>query len=481
MKYILLTVLSCICLTVVAQNVDTKLSAAIKSLETDAQFKHAILSMYVVDSKTGKVVFDKNAQVGLAPASCQKVVTSVSAFELLGKGYRYKTSLYLDTNASNLRKFDTYRNYTGIIIVRGNGDPTLGSFRYKETNDFLILNKWSNAIKKLNIGRIQGALLFEDVEKAGDINTLPDGYIWQDIGNYYASMSSLINWRENQYDIIFRSSKPGDKTEIISVNPEMPNLHFNNLVFAGAKGSGDNAYIYCAPYADTAYVKGTIPPEEKQFSISGSMPNPSLALNKQLSNVFKNSKISIDVDPVICFSLSNWKYNLDYDKYAFELKESIHFSPKLDSINYWFLKKSVNLYGESLVKTIGKEKGNIFSTDSGIAIIKNFWQKKGIEPSALNIIDGSGLSPANRVTTNALVTVMQYAQQQQWFASFYYALPEMNGIKMKDGYINGVRSYTGYIKSKTGNEYTFSFIVNNFDGSPGTVREKMWKVLDMLK
>jgi D-alanyl-D-alanine carboxypeptidase/D-alanyl-D-alanine-endopeptidase (penicillin-binding protein 4) len=52
---------------------------------------------------------------------------------------------------------------------------------------------------------------------------------------------------------------------------------------------------------------------------------------------------------------------------------------------------------------------------------------------------------------------------------------------MKDGYINGVRSYTGYIKSKTGNEYTFSIIVNNFDGSPGTVREKMWKLLDILK
>jgi D-alanyl-D-alanine carboxypeptidase/D-alanyl-D-alanine-endopeptidase (penicillin-binding protein 4) len=76
---------------------------------------------------------------------------------------------------------------------------------------------------------------------------------------------------------------------------------------------------------------------------------------------------------------------------------------------------------------------------------------------------------------------MQYAKNQSWFPSFYYALPETNGIKMKDGYISGVRSYTGYVKSKTGAEYTFSFIVNNFDGSAGTVREKMWKLLDVLK
>ena len=134
-----------------------------------------------------------------------------------------------------------------------------------------------------------------------------------------------------------------------------------------------------------------------------------------------------------------------------------------------------------MVKTIAYEKTLFGSADSGLAIIKDFWSRKGIEKDALKIIDGCGLSPANRVTTNALVSVMQYARQQSWFASFYNALPEMNGIKMKDGYISGVRSYTGYVKSKSGTEYSFSFIVNNFDGSPGTVREKMWKVLDLLK
>ena len=158
-----------------------------------------------------------------------------------------------------------------------------------------------------------------------------------------------------------------------------------------------------------------------------------------------------------------------------------HYSPPLDSINYWFLQKSVNLYGEAFVKTIAYEKTGFGATDTGINIIKDFWSKNGIEKSALNMKDGSGLSPANRVTTNALVTVMQYAKKQNWYSSFYNALPEQNGIKMKSGYIGGVRSYTGYIKSKSGAEYTFSFIINNFDGSPATVREKMWKLLDILK
>jgi D-alanyl-D-alanine carboxypeptidase/D-alanyl-D-alanine-endopeptidase (penicillin-binding protein 4) len=229
------------------------------------------------------------------------------------------------------------------------------------------------------------------------------------------------------------------------------------------------------------YVRGTIPPNESRFVISGAMLNPAKTLGEALNEYLIGKKIAIQNTVEVRKETPEFK--VDYNEKGYFNYDTVynHYSPVLDSINYWFLKKSVNLYGEALVKTIAKKNNNAFSTDSGIAIIRDFWSKRGIEKAALNIIDGSGLSPANRVTTHALVTVMQYARQQPWFSSFYYDLPETNGIKMKDGYINGVRSYTGYITSKDGNQYTFSFIVNNFDGNPGTVREKMWKLLDILK
>jgi D-alanyl-D-alanine carboxypeptidase/D-alanyl-D-alanine-endopeptidase (penicillin-binding protein 4) len=59
-----------ICNFIFGQNVPKQLQEKTTALEKDPQFKHAILSMYVVDSKTGKVVFDKNSEIGLAPASC---------------------------------------------------------------------------------------------------------------------------------------------------------------------------------------------------------------------------------------------------------------------------------------------------------------------------------------------------------------------------------------------------------------------------
>ncbi|MEJ7682012.1 MAG: D-alanyl-D-alanine carboxypeptidase [Segetibacter sp.] len=129
-----------------------------------------------------------------------------------------------------------------------------------------------------------------------------------------------------------------------------------------------------------------------------------------------------------------------------------------------------------MVKTLGYEKKKQGSTEAGLSIIKGFWKSNGINSTSINMIDGSGLSPGNRITAEALVTVMQYARSRPWFSSFYNALPEINGIKMKSGSIGGVRSFTGYV----GN-YTFAIVINNYNGSPGEMVRKMYRLLDMLK
>lgn len=474
MKTVLLTACCFICSVAAAQNITTSLADAVKKLEMDTQFKHAIISMYVADTKTGKPVFEKNAQVGLAPASCQKVVTSVSAFEMLGKEYRYKTEL---------RYFGMIRDSAiiGNFYIVGYGDPALGSWRYSGTGESVIMKRWINVLKRKKISSI-GRLITDNSRFSAQ--SIPGGWVWEDVGNYYGAGANALNWRENQFDLILKAgNEVGKNVEITGIIPENYGQPFTTELKTGKKGSGDNAYIYLPANGDFPLVKGTIPLGENSFKISGSISNPSLFIWEEFRRNLDAAGITYKKAEEKFLIPENKLagYPAPYTDTAHTFILDTYFSPSLDSINYWFLKKSINLYGEAFVKTIAYEKTKFGSTDTGIAIIKQFWKQRGIEPAALNISDGSGLSPANRVTTHALVTVMQYAKKQAWFSSFYNALPEMNGIKMKDGYISGVRSYTGYIKSKNGSEYTFSFIVNNFNGSPGTVREKMWKVLDILK
>ena len=121
-----------------AQSVSQQLQKAFQQFEKDDQLKHAISSLYVIDAKTGQVVFDKNSQIGLAPASTQKIITSVTAFELLGKEYRYKTELGYDGIVKNDSLF-------GNIYFTGFCDPTLGSWRYNSSKDEIVINNFSSA------------------------------------------------------------------------------------------------------------------------------------------------------------------------------------------------------------------------------------------------------------------------------------------------------------------------------------------------
>jgi len=447
-----------------AQDVTSAFNSAYKKFTAAKSLQHAVTSIYVINTSNGKTVAAVNTQEGLAPASCQKIIIASAAFELLGHDYTYKSSLGYTGTVENAI-------LNGDIIIKGSGDPTLGSWRYNQTMEDTIISEFKKGISREGINEIKGNVYADENLWKGEVT--PDGWIWQDIGSYYGAGARAFNWRENQYDLFLKSGMNiGDPVERVHTIPAfIEGLNLKMAAISAEKGSGDNAYIYIPLDKDYGYVRGTIPVNENLFRISGSLPHPGKQFALTLEAALKKmpaEKVSGDYLP------TKKGYDSCHIFYT-------HSSPPLDSIVYWFLKRSINLYGEALIKTIAYKFAGTGDTDSGVNVVKSFWSKKGIDPGSMNIIDGSGLSPSNRVTTAALVNVLEYGKKQTWFPSFYNALPEINGIKMKSGSIGGVVSYTGFIKSKKGVDYTFAFIVNNFDGSASEVRKQMWELLDLLK
>jgi len=456
--------------TLSAQTISEKLREAYQQFESDSQLKHALISLYVINAKTGEVAFDKNSQIGLVPASTQKIVTAVTALELLGKDYRYKTELGYDGKIEN-------GILKGNLCIVGYGDPTLGSWRYPTTIDTIILNRWSGVVQKLKIKKIDGDIV--GVDNKFETQTTPGGWIWEDIGNYYGAGVSGLNWHENQYDMKLRAgNNEGDSVEIISTNPELDYNYLINELKTGPKGSGDNAYIYLPPYSHNGFVRGTIPIGENSFIISGSFQIPSFYPLTYLGNRLYKMGIKISGDePMTSVAFAAYHERIPYPNQILDTR----YSPPLDSIIYWFLQKSINLYGEALVKTFVYEKKGFGATDTGVVIVKDFWKQKGLDENELNIYDGSGLSPLNRVTTHAQVEILKYAKQQLWFPYFFNALPEYNNMKMKSGSISDVKGFCGYHTSGDGTQYIFSFLVNNYNGPSSGVVKKMCRVLDTLK
>lgn len=457
MKSLYLFIALFLSISCLSQSMKPALERALLELEKDPQFKHAMIGLFVTN-KSGGIVIEKNSEVGMTPASTLKVVTSVTAFESLGKSYQFKTGIAIEGEIKN-------NTLEGNLHFIGGGDPTLGSNRWASTKNNILFEKVKKMLADKGIKKISGNIIID--EKKFLYPPIPNGWIWEDIGNYYGAGAWGLNWRENKYEVhLSTSAEPGKPAQIVYTSPTTLSKQITNYIQSGAKGSGDNAYLFSAPYSEKIFANGTIPAGEKDFVIYGAVPLPSGVFIDEMGSalgkmfVRENKRASGTVIP-----------------------ETIGFvySPPLDSINYWFLKESVNLFGEAMVNGIALEQGKKVSTSAGIELLRSFWEKNGIEKSALKMIDGSGLSPANRITPRALTQVLQFAKTRNWYNSFYHALPEMNGIKMKSGYIGGVRSYTGYIRSKTGEEYTFAFIINNFDGPASTVREKMYRVLNLLK
>lgn len=444
-----------------AQDPSAALKRRIAAFEADAQMTHGILGIYVADAATGKLVHQHNGRVGLVPASSQKVVTAATAFELLGEDFRYHTKFgYAGPVVDGTLR--------GGIVVEGSGDPTMGSTRYRETTTIAMEGRIQAALRKAGITKVTGGVTGYTL--GYERSTIPDGWLWEDIGNYYGAGHGALNWHENQYELWLKpGAKEGEPVELLKTDPILHGERFDNELRTGKAGSGDQAFLYFKPGKPELVVRGTIPCCIPGFRIAGAVVDPVTFTLRQIR------KITGAEGDVQARSIPT----------AAELQSTqplfTHQSPGLDSIVHGFLQKSVNLYGEALIHTLSAQKNGQASYEGGLELLKDFWESRGIGRHALNMADGSGLSPVNRVTAEALTKVLLYARQRPWFKAFDRAMPVHDGIRMKSGSMGGVRSYAGYVKSTAGKEYVFAVIVNNYSGSGASINRKLRELLDALK
>ncbi|HTL09185.1 MAG TPA: D-alanyl-D-alanine carboxypeptidase/D-alanyl-D-alanine-endopeptidase [Chitinophagaceae bacterium] len=460
MKNIFFCCCYCITLTCAGQTMRDKLTKAMAQLEADSQFRHALVAMTVRNSTSNALVYAHNAAIGVAPASTQKLFTSVAAFELLGGSFQYSTTFSYQYLPDSLQE--------AVLLVQPSGDPSFGSSRFAGTQPEKIIaaiahSAQQSPIKPKAVKTVVLPLFTDD---------LPGGWVWDDIGNYYGAGAFSCNWRENQYDLLLSSGKQvGDTALVAATVPVTMQQPLESHLQSAAEGTGDNTIVYLPYGAHTASIVGTIPVNEKAFAVSASITDPYNAFARELAAAMQL--------PVQASSVLLQAPVADNRRRTTTL--FTHVSPSFDSLNYWFLRKSINLYGEAFLKTMALRQKGIGSTSTGVTLLKEFWKTRGIEPAALHLYDGSGLSPQNRVTTDALVSVLQYARARSWYNSFYLALPTYNGMKIKSGSINGVRSFAGYHTAKDGVQYSFAIVVNNFDGSAAAAVKKIFLLLDNLK
>jgi len=452
-----------------AQSLQQKLQTAFNRLQLDSQCRYASLSLTVLDAKTGEQVFTANPDMGLASASTLKTITTITAFNILGKDFQYQTQFGYNGTIS------TNGTLNGDIIIKGGGDPTLGSWRWTTTKENYILKLMVSALQKAGIKKINGRVIGDG--SVFGTQAIPDGWIWQDLGTYYGAGTSGLCWRENQFDIKLKTGSVGTPIGITHTIPAMPYLTFKSELVNGPAHTGDQGYPYL-PVGDSnlMYLRGTYAIDQTKKSISAAMPDPAYDVALRLTDTLDRLKIIVSGKPESEITLIAKGQQIP--QLATNLTTIT--SPTLSSMAYWQNHISINLYAEQLLIAIALKNGKAPSTVNGVEAMQNFWKIEEIDPNTLTIFDGSGLSPRDRVTTLTMARILQSAKKESWFADVYESLPVYNDIRMKSGSGNGIFAFAGY-QTHNGRELCFSIIVNNFNGSAKAIKEKLFRVLDELK
>lgn len=170
---------------------------------------------------------------------------------------------------------------------------------------------------------------------------------------------------------------------------------------------------------------------------------------------------------------------------------SNHRSAPLDEIMRSCMMRSDNLYAEALLRTIPLSEGKTSTPERAAEMESDFWKKRKADMEGVVIVDGSGLSRANRTTASFMSDVLEEMSPDAYYASFFPLAGREGTLKnflcgthleeyvaLKTGSMSGIQCYAGY---KLDDDYvpthSIVVIVNGMKGARGNVRAGVEKML----
>jgi len=420
----------------------------INKMFTDPVLRNANWGFVVYDTKTGKIVTSYNENAPLVPASTTKLLTTETAFSLLGTKYRWNTQLEYSGSV------DAEGVLTGNLYIVGSGDPSLGGNRGGAASYGQIVTQYMDAIKDKGIKKITGDIIIQTAIFKENKVTLPENIVWLEQANYYLPVGTTkdINPR-NEKMIVSQSNNP-----------------FNQV----------KKYFYVSPYTNKMVYADLY---EGAWVTTKVADPPAFLANKLRESLVKN-KIAItgkvtpkvvDRDPEPREVLSNYK------------------SPSLAEIVAYTNQRSDNGYAEAILKSNGFMKLGDQTTESGRIVVTDHLKATNFDIVGLNYMDGSGLSKAHTVTPISQVKFLTAMTKSPYYKEYLDSLPiagqtgtlkhmflvNSNGqIFAKTGTLNHVKCLAGYIKTRSNRTLAFSLLINNYAGSTAQVKDRMEQLLD---
>ncbi|MFF4338515.1 D-alanyl-D-alanine carboxypeptidase/D-alanyl-D-alanine-endopeptidase [Kitasatospora sp. NPDC001540] len=440
---------------------DATLTADLDALLADARLANAQTGVEVLDAATGQVLYARQPQALLTPASTLKTVTSAAALDLLGADYRFTT----EVRSTGSRSGDTV---AGDLVLRGGGDPTLLA---------ADLDDLAAQVAASGVTTVTGRVLADGSRY--DSTPLGPGWAWDDEPySYSPQISGLTVANDPEYlmDTVRVTVAPGAAGEAakVTLDPAQAPMAFTGKVTTGAAGSASSVGVDRRRGSNELALSGSIAAGAAPVTSWVTVEDPSTYAGKVFAGALARHGVNV-VRGVQAASGAEASQPL-----------VSHRSQTLAQLIVPMLKLSNNGMAEHLTKEIGKVKGGRGDWATGVAQVQNFLKANGLSTPAGRQVDGSGLSRYDLITPAKMAGLLELAQNKPWFGAWYDALPVAgnptrlvggtlaarmrgtkaeNNVHAKSGSMGGVDNLVGYATAPDGRRLVFAVLINDYAGT----------------
>jgi D-alanyl-D-alanine carboxypeptidase/D-alanyl-D-alanine-endopeptidase (penicillin-binding protein 4) len=405
----------------------------------------ATATALVVDLGSGEVVYSRDPDRRVLPASVVKWLTAVAAADQLGLDYTFETQILATGAVSD-------GVLAGDLVVRGSGDPSLGG-----DDPAGLLRAWAKELAGAGITRVSGDLV-ADPTALGD-PPLGAGWAWDDTPYGFSAPLAGLNLGHNVMEISVRATTAG---EPVTVEPGVWEPCADDLAIAARTGDGTKVRVQPDPFGPTALVGGLMPGARQRLRLP--VPRPPSCLARMWKAVLAEEGVQVDGvarvgrAPVTARVLA------------------VHRSAPLLDLLRVMLEDSQNLYAEAVARAL--DPAEVRTWKGASASLDRLLTSAGVPAGAAAVRDGSGLSRYDLVTARSLVAVTLYASRQPWFDTLVQCLPvagrtgtlsrRLAGtlaegrVRAKTGSMTGVRNLVGLVEDAGGRTLAVALLVDGF-------------------
>jgi serine-type D-Ala-D-Ala carboxypeptidase/endopeptidase (penicillin-binding protein 4) len=441
----------------------------------------ALWGVQVQSLGTAEVLYARNPQTLLVPASNMKLVTLAVAAERLGWDFRFTTRLEAAGEIQN-------GTLAGDLVVVGGADPTIG----EREGQPRILDDWADALRAKGIARIEGRLIGDD--NALDDDAYGDGWAWDDLGYGYSAPAGALQFNENVASLVVTPGPADGAPATVTLEPGGSGLTTWSHVVTGAPESSADVTVWRKPFTRVLEVAGTVPRTGRAFLRTVSVDNPTLFLVESLRQALARKGVvvtgpAVDIDDITAAPASVAGSGATATARSVLL---VHESPTLREMGVRFMKASQNMYGETLMATVGLKAGlepcdrpddappcRGRMVKAARKAYEDTLQSWGVLPGDFIVADGSGLSRYNFLTPQLLVRVLRrmaldpkhaepfeatlpVAGRDGTLATRFRATKAEGTVRAKTGSLAHVRALSGYLTTAGGDRLVFAIVANNF-------------------